>query len=219
MRSRGLFHKAVIITESDSDRAFYDEINRRLVEVGRGIDDSLFLNAQNWQTIPRLAGPLRKLGIPAVAIMDFDALSVDQTWPDIFDMLNLPPTERRALENSRSKSKGYLDAIPVPAGSKKPFKTKGVDALSGQERTDTVALLDLLGSYGVFLVPIGELECWLRPQAIPAGRKNEWLVNAFKIMGSDPRDPSYLKPTIGDVWDFIDKLAKWTNDPARKGIP
>ncbi len=44
---RALFHRAVIVCEADSDCAFYEEVNYRLQQAGRGISDSLFMNAQN----------------------------------------------------------------------------------------------------------------------------------------------------------------------------
>ncbi len=200
--------------QSDSDRSFYDEVNRRLTETGRGVDDTLFLNAQNWQTIPRIAGPLRRVGIPAAAVLDFDVLANDQNWSDIFDMLNLSPDKHTtALESGRATCKSYLDAIPDQPGKKKPFKTEGMYALTGNERDATEKLLDRLASYGVFVVPIGELERWLQSHSIQGGRKNEWLVNAFRAMGSDPMHPQYLKPGNGDVWSFIDKISRWTKAP------
>lgn len=42
---RALFHRGAVVTEADTDRAFYDEINYRLLEVGRGIREDIFLNA------------------------------------------------------------------------------------------------------------------------------------------------------------------------------
>jgi len=57
-----------------TDRAFYDEMNRRLELKSRGIKDALFLNGQNKQTIYRLIQPLRRLGIPAAAVVDLDMI-------------------------------------------------------------------------------------------------------------------------------------------------
>ena len=55
-----LFHESAVTTEGDTDRAFYQEINERLLSFGReGIDNCLFLNARNKQTVPKVAGPLR----------------------------------------------------------------------------------------------------------------------------------------------------------------
>lgn len=57
-----LFARSAVVCEADSDRAFYEEINRRLLDTdGRtGALDPVFLNAQNWQTTLSLAKPLRQ---------------------------------------------------------------------------------------------------------------------------------------------------------------
>ncbi len=36
-------------------------------------------------------------------------------------------------------------------------------------------------------------------------------------LGSDPNDAAYVKPTTGDVWDFMRDVVKWVKDPGRKG--
>ena len=57
----------------DTDRAFYQEVNDRLAHFNSGgAPDTLFLNAQNKQTIRRVLGPLRQFGIPAAAVVDLD---------------------------------------------------------------------------------------------------------------------------------------------------
>jgi energy-coupling factor transporter ATP-binding protein EcfA2 len=70
----GLFYSYVVVSEADADRAFYQEINERLLAAddARAIPHALFLNADNKQTIPRIIEPLRKLGIPAAGIADID---------------------------------------------------------------------------------------------------------------------------------------------------
>ena len=69
-----LFYSYVIVCEADADRAFYQEINERLLASNdpRGIPNTLFLNANGKQTIPRIIEPLRKLGIPSAGIVDID---------------------------------------------------------------------------------------------------------------------------------------------------
>jgi len=49
----GLFYEFVIVTESDTDRAFYNEVNERLVSFRNewSVPNCLFLNAQNKQTV------------------------------------------------------------------------------------------------------------------------------------------------------------------------
>lgn len=69
-----LFHEGAVVTESDNDRAFYQEINQRLLRSQAGIRNCLFLNAQNKQTVHRIVGPLRRMGIPAAALVDIDVI-------------------------------------------------------------------------------------------------------------------------------------------------
>ena len=59
----GLFYEFVVVTESDADRAFYQEINERLLRFKSdwGIPNCLFLHAQNKQTIKTVLQPLRML--------------------------------------------------------------------------------------------------------------------------------------------------------------
>ena len=65
---------------------------------------------------------------------------------------------------------------------------------------------------------MGEIERWLENLDIERG-KSSWLRNIFDKMGDDPDLDGYIKPTDGDVWDFIGKVSKWINDPNKKGIP
>ncbi|VEH68393.1 Uncharacterised protein [Rodentibacter pneumotropicus] len=65
---------------------------------------------------------------------------------------------------------------------------------------------------------MGEIERWLENLDIERG-KSSWLRNIFDKMGDDPDLDEYIRPTDGDVWDFIGKVAEWINDPNKKGIP
>ena len=59
----GLFYEFVVVTESDADRAFYQEVNERLLQFrpAWGIPNCLFINAQNKQTVQTILRPLRHL--------------------------------------------------------------------------------------------------------------------------------------------------------------
>ena len=59
----GLFFESVVVAEADSDRAFYQEINERLLGKSdpRGIPNCLFINAQNKQTVWEIACSLQNL--------------------------------------------------------------------------------------------------------------------------------------------------------------
>ena len=88
----GLFYEYVIVTEGDADRAFYQEINERLLMFGQdGIPNCLFLNAQNKQTIHEILRPLREMGIPCVAIVDVDVVKEGGTvWSNLLSSACIP---------------------------------------------------------------------------------------------------------------------------------
>jgi hypothetical protein len=48
--------------------------------------------------------------------------------------------------------------------------------------------------------------------------KSTWLIDIFIKMGENPDDANYLKPSSGDVWDFIGNVKEWIDNP-KKGIP
>ena len=72
----GLFYDYVIVTEADADRAFYQEINERLLRFmpDLGIPNCLFVNSQGKQTEKTIICPLREIGIPTAGIVDIDLI-------------------------------------------------------------------------------------------------------------------------------------------------
>lgn len=212
----GLFYEFVVITESDADRAFYQEINERLLQFKPtwGIPNCLFIHAQNKQTIQTIIRPLRKLGIPAAAIVDVDVLKDGgKNWTNILISANIPELAHNHLASARTAVNAAL------AATNKNMKTEGgINILSTDEREAAQNLLEQLSQYGVFTVPLGELESWLKPLGV-SGHGPTWLIDMFELMGEDPNLPDYVKPSDGDVWEFIRDIKSWLTDPKRKGIP
>jgi ABC-type cobalamin/Fe3+-siderophores transport system ATPase subunit len=212
----GLFYEFVIVTESDADRAFYQEINERLIRFKPewGIPNCLFINAQNKQTIHTILRPLRKLGIPAAGIVDVDVLKEGGTvWANQLDGIGVPQITRSALAATRSAIKVAMD------GSGKEMKRDGgISILQGQNREACTNLFDQLAQYGLFVVEGGELESWLKSLQA-SGHGPPWLIDIFEKMGEDSEDADYIKPTDGDVWKFLFNVKGWLADPLRLGIP
>ena len=94
----------------------------------------------------------------------------------------------------------------------------GIQILNEEDQEALQNLFNKLSDYGLFVVPNGELESWLKELNV-SGHGPNWLVEIFEKMGEDPSSPDYLKPLDGDVWNFIDGISKWFFDPRRKGIP
>lgn len=209
----GVFYEGVVVTEADADRAFYQEVNERLLalECGRGAPNTLFLNANGKDSVNKIVGPLRALGIPVAVILDIDALNPQTNLPALLEAINFPkPHDAVKLERSDVWSVLISD-------DKKPKSDGGIALLNGAAKEKAENLFDRLDQYGLFVLRNGEVEHWLPELNVP--RSKRWLRNIFEALGSDPRAPNYVHPDRDDVWAFLDKVASWIKDKARRGIP
>ena len=212
----GLFYEFVIVTESDADRAFYQEINDRLLSFKPvwGITNCLFINAQNKQTVKTILKPLRCLGIPAAGIVDIDVLKDGgSVWTGFLESGFLPDISHQPLSNLRVAIKQKLEAT----GSNMK-KDGGLELLGAEDKEAGNNLFDQLDEYGLFVVRKGELESWL-PSLNATGHSPGWLIEVFEKMGEDPESDEYQKPGSDDVWEFISKIKIWFSNPNKKGIP
>lgn len=210
-----LFHEAAIVTEGDADRAFYQEINERLLRDGRGrgIPGAIFLNAQNKQTIPTILSPLRSLGIPAAAVLDIDFIKDGgKEFSSALRSFGVPEGSFESLSSLRRNALTQLE------GAGKNFKREGgLDLLPQAQRESTADFFETLAKYGAFVIENGELESWLKNSGI-GGHGPKWLISMFEHLGDDPSHPSYVHPSNGDVWEFLDKIRAWVVNPNRRGI-
>jgi ABC-type hemin transport system ATPase subunit len=217
LRSAGvlsaLFHAGAVVCEADADRAFYQEINRRLASSGAlAIRDSLFLNAQNKQTIRRISQPLREMGIPAAAVVDIDIIKGGDDFKQLLKASYVP----EGLAHSWGSLRGNVEAEFKK--SEQDMKRGGVNRLDPETQESAVTLITQLEQYGIFVVQHGELEGWLASLGVQAHKSN-WLPAIFEQMGSDPSAAGYVQPSADDVWEFVLRIALWVNNPARKGMP
>lgn len=218
LRSTGviqaLFYSTVVVGESDADRAFYNEVNERLLaqHPPEGLPSALFLNAQNKQTVWDVVRPLREMGIPAVGIVDIDFVKDGGAeLTKALSAVGVPTTLHEPLQNMRSKVKTALEAT-----GKDIKRDGGITLLQGENKALAEKLFSDLAEYGLFVVPSGELESWLK-QLGCTGHGPNWLIQAFGKMGSDPLNQNYVKASTGDVWDFFRLIQRWVHNPNRKG--
>jgi len=213
-----LFYDYVIVTEGDSDRAFYQEINIRLLKYGnRGIPNCLFLNAHNKQAEKLIIKPLRKLGIPIIGIIDVDILKEGgKVWTSYLDSIFIPELEHEGLANTRLKLNNKFKGLEKEGKDMK--KDGGINLLSNEDKEAAESLFSKLSEYGIFTVPYGELESWLKELGV-SKPKNKWIIEIFEKMGEDPENENYIKPKNDDVWLFMDKIREWFLNSDRKGMP
>ena len=212
----GLFYEFVVVTESDADRAFYQEINERMLEMSppAGIPNCLFLNAQNKQTERTIVAPLRKLGIPTAFVVDIDVVKDGgQEFTSLLCSANVP----EPLHDAFASMRGAVKSAFLATGRNMKIDG-GIALLQGAEKESALGLFSQLAEYGVFVVPGGEVESWLSCLKV-GGHGPPWLVAMFERMGENPSLPDYIRPADGDVWKFIGCIRKWLMDGNRKGIP
>lgn len=220
LRSAGvinaLFYEHVVVTESDSDRAFYQEINERLLKYapGRGIPNCLFLNAQNKQTTRLITKPLRELGIPTVSVVDVDILKEGgSVWGKFLESGGFSELDRMSLATSRDVLQAKAKSLNLDLK-----RNGGIYQFAKNEKEAADNLFDKLDQYGLFVVRKGELESWL-PGLGATRHSPPWLESMFEKLGDDPSGPNYVQPGFGDVWEFVEKMRSWLMDSARKGMP
>ena len=77
-------------------------------------------------------------------------------------------------------------------------------------------LLVRLANYGIFLVPEGEVGCWLTFLNV-SGHGSDWLVTIFSKIGQNEDDSDYIKPISDNVWKFLETISEWIQDANRLG--
>lgn len=215
-----LFFDSAVVVEADSDRAFYEEINSRinLYSTG-GTKHSVFLNAHNKTEAAHIARVLRNIGIPASMILDIDWIKEDgKVSQRYMAAAGVPKGLRAGLIETRRRVRASLDELP---GDYKT--TGGIAKLTGDELAtansffDEMESFDEMERYGLFTVRVGELEHWL-PELGVTSRKDQWLGDMFRRLGSDTTDPGYVLPEMGDVWALVRRVANWVDNPQRQGM-
>jgi hypothetical protein len=94
----------------------------------------------------------------------------------------------------------------------------GIAILDGANKEAANGLLAQLKEYGIFVVPGGELESWLKALGV-TGKGPQWLIKIFESMGDDPDAGNYVRPAESDVWQFVASIRSWLVNADRKGIP
>jgi predicted ATPase len=212
-----LFYENAVITEGDCDRAFYQEVNERMLAANvpdRGIPNCIFLNGTGKTQIATIKAALRNFGIPAAGIYDIDFIKdggAEQSKR--LKAASVPQGSRDGLNATRTAVKTTLDAT-----GQNYKRAGGISLLDGAELETAKLYLRTLADYGIFVIPNGEIESWLREFGI-GGHATEWLVPMFERLGSDPEAANYVQAGYGDVWDFLQGIRDWLLNPNRAGIP
>ncbi|MDH3779423.1 MAG: ATP-binding protein [Nitrosopumilus sp.] len=102
-------------------------------------------------------------------------------------------------EHTLAGFRGALSRIESGGTSWKIIKEGGIDAMDLSIKECAKELLDSLKNHGIFIVPTGELESWIKSNR----KKNKWIVPALTEIDNG-KCPSNLKSFSKEVIDYLE---------------
>ena len=182
---QGLFHKRVVVCESDADCRFYsavlDEVATNSGQRSQA-DDILFVPGGGKQRVATLTTALVSLGVEANAILDFDVLNVRTTIKEIVE----------AVGNvwSPDMDRHYIDFANVANNQKLwgQLKNQGLSGVpAGSAYLACENLLRLLHDRGVLVLSGGEMEDFNKSFGLHG---SAWVSKMLEIDGHKTTPPA-----------------------------
>ena len=96
-------------------------------------------------------------------------------------------------------AKGALQRITKGITSWSEIKSKGIEGFDTKIRGIVLQLIDELKEYGVFIVPVGELEGWLD---VGTKKKNKWIIPALEKIHSGDASPELIR-FVGEILTYF----------------
>lgn len=226
-----LFHKTVVLCESDSDCKLYSIIESHIKQKEGKYSETLFIHCGGKHRMSKIVSALRSLDVNVKLIPDIDVLndqevfkgivesfgigfgSIQSDYNNIVSNLHSPKekinrnsakiTINQLLDNSSSadlSSKEIKNIREVISTISKwdNLKSAGTTALPAGNATASYKTIDhLLKSVGIYIVPVGELECFVKEVG---GHGPEWV---NKVLETYPN----LDDTVyNNISDFISSM-------------
>ena len=233
----GIFHKGVVICESDADCRFYELLIRKKEANNEFPNpaDLYFIHGGGKGEISTLAESYTSLNIKCSAIADFDILRNKSEFLKLFEILggtfskiekdyeiviatlnNKGPIksikgfskEMRELiseiESAKKISQANKQAISNLLSDSSDWseaKKHGKSALKGGAYQSCANILNVCKSFGLFIVPNGELESWWR--AGPANKK-DWIIEVLNELSKN-------RSSFKEASEFMDGICAYLN--------
>ena len=216
-----LFHRSVVLCESDSDCQMYSIIENHVKQTEGKYSEALFVHCGGKQRMPKIISALRSLNISIKVIPDIDVLNDENTFRAIVESCGLDwnsvETDYHCIvsnvqgakkEINRLAAKAAIDSVFDSSKNKnlsskeigmiqsaikeeskwENIKKAGASALPAGDATAAFGRLNqALLSGGIHIVPVGELECFIKEVG---GHGPNW-VNAVIEKYPDLNDPVF----------------------------
>ncbi|MCD2141091.1 hypothetical protein [Rhodococcus pyridinivorans] len=102
-----LFHRNTVVCEADSDRAFYQTVAEHSV----GQTATLFVNAQNKQTVSVVVKALAACGVESHSVVDIDILNSRDDLAALMAAHLVPKEIRERAETNRAKAALSIESV------------------------------------------------------------------------------------------------------------
>jgi energy-coupling factor transporter ATP-binding protein EcfA2 len=101
------------------------------------------------------------------------------------DVLEKATSSSADPERDLASLEREIERVKASKSAWRDLKARGVDALNGSAQESLLELIRLCADRGLFIVPAGELEAWLRGSAdLPERDKRQWIVGALDALRS-----------------------------------
>lgn len=193
----GLFHEKVIVCESDYDCLFYQAIMDAIYEhKGEITPDVLFTHCGGKSRIKDVVGALKAVNVPVVAICDFDLLNATQNFKPLIASFGLDwdtalSADMKIIYDSmNAKNSGGNDAWSQ-------IKKIGKSGFTGDEPVAYERVEALCISAGLFIVPVGEMECF---DKTVNKEKKDWVYHVLENYDLA------IEPKLEDARKFVQSI-------------
>ncbi|MBR5279291.1 MAG: ATP-binding protein [Clostridia bacterium] len=201
-----LFHKSVVLCESDSDCKLYSIIESHIKQKDGKYSETMFIHCGGKHRMSKIVTALRSLDINVKLIPDIDILNDQEVFKGVVESFGIDfktiqsdynnivsnlhsPKEKINRISAKTSINQVLDSSTNTDLSNREIrsikeaisiiskwdslKSAGSNALpSGNATTSYKNIDQLLRSVGIFIVPVGELECFIKDVG---GHGPEWV--------------------------------------------
>lgn len=200
-----LFHKSVVLCESDSDCKMYSIIENYIKQKEGKYSETLFVHCGGKHRMARIVSALRSLDIEVKLVADIDVLNDETVFKGIVESYdidyNVIHTDYNNIVSNLHSSKEKINRNTAKASINQVLdgsgnadlsareirdireavsliskwdglKKAGVNAIPSGDATTSFKKIDqLLRENGIYIVPVGELECFIKEVG---GHGPEW---------------------------------------------
>lgn len=186
----GLFHEKVIVCESDYDCLFYQAIMDAIYEQkGEIAPDVLFTHCGGKTRIKDVVRALKAVNVPVVSICDFDLLNAKPNFKAIIESFGMDWSDTLSADMQT-----IYDGMNAKNNAWSQIKKIGKSGFTGNEPAAYERVEELCKSIGLFVVPVGEMECF--DKTINKEKKNwvYYVLATYKLA---------VEPKLEDARKFV----------------